>query len=50
MFLWRYNRISIQEIFEFKDSSNILLSLGGIFDVFDGVMLASFGVMIYLLI
>jgi len=39
-----------KRFFDFKDSSNILLSLGGIFDVFDGVMLASFGVMIYLLI
>lgn len=39
-----------KRFFEFKDSSNVLLSLGGIFDVFDGVMLASFGVMLYLLI
>lgn len=39
-----------KRLFEFKDSSNILFSLGGVFDVFDGVMFASFGILIYLLV
>lgn len=37
----------IKRFFDSKDSSTILLSLGGLFDVFDGVMFASFGVMLY---
>lgn len=37
----------IKRFFEVKDSRNILKSLGGLFDVFDGVMFASFGVMLY---
>ncbi len=37
----------VKRLFEAKDSSNVLLSLGGLFDVFDGVMFASFGVMLY---
>ncbi|MCX8029011.1 MAG: phosphatidate cytidylyltransferase [Brevinematales bacterium] len=38
---------TIKRFFEAKDSSNILMSLGGVFDVFDGVMFASFGVLLY---
>lgn len=37
----------IKRFFDYKDSSNILQPLGGVFDVFDGVMFASFGVIMY---
>ncbi|MGB9621269.1 MAG: phosphatidate cytidylyltransferase [Brevinematia bacterium] len=37
-----------KRFFDAKDSSNILLSLGGFFDVFDGAIMASFAVLIYI--
>ncbi|MEN2998476.1 MAG: phosphatidate cytidylyltransferase [Brevinematia bacterium] len=40
----------MKRFFDTKDSGHIFLSLGGVFDVFDGVMLASFGVMLYYLV
>lgn len=40
----------MKRFFEIKDSSDLLSSLGGVFDVFDGVMFASVGVLIYYLL
>lgn len=36
-----------KRFFDVKDSSNILLSLGGVFDVFDGTIFASLGIVVY---
>jgi phosphatidate cytidylyltransferase len=40
----------IKRYFDTKDSSNIFKALGGVFDIFDGVMLGSIGVLLYLII
>jgi phosphatidate cytidylyltransferase len=40
----------IKRYFDVKDSSNIFKALGGVFDIFDGVMLGSLGVLLYIII
>ncbi len=39
----------IKRYFDAKDSSNIFKALGGVFDIFDGIMLGSIGVLLYII-